>query len=288
MALIDFRVQPGFFHHPKIVALREACGEHAVLCILQLWAHAAENAPDGNLHAMSDAMIEIAAGWMGSACEMGKFVAQLRKPDAVLLDGNQLHDWQEHQPFLCGRKERSKKARHAARMRWACSSDAKTEKGNAPSPLPLPSPSPSPLPLPAELPVVDNSKLTDEEFGWITETLRLVAGSTDPFGLLGSLHVRGYTNDRAIMWALYRLQIRRYDRTLEKVREPVGYLYDMLDKMGDRPVSISQGGDNNYFREELSIKDWYKKIFPAPGESGSTVRGGGFKPLGQLLPGEEK
>jgi type II secretory pathway pseudopilin PulG len=144
MARIDFRVQTGFFRHPKTISLREACGEHAVLCLLQLWAHAAENAQDGNLDAMSDANIEKAAGWHGQACEKGKFVEQLRHPDSLFLDGKQIHDWQEHQPFLAGSKERSRKARHAARMRWACSDDAKTEKGNTPlpsSPLPtLPSP----------------------------------------------------------------------------------------------------------------------------------------------------
>jgi hypothetical protein len=145
MAKNDFRVQPSFFRHPKTVCLREACGEHGVLCLLQLWGHACDNAQDGDLDAMSDANIEIAAGWHGQACKKGIFVEQLRNPDSRFLDGKQLHDWLEHQPFLAGHKDRSKKARHAARMRWACSSDAKTEKGNAPllsSPLPT---SPSPI-----------------------------------------------------------------------------------------------------------------------------------------------
>lgn len=161
MARIDFRVQPGFFRHWKTIALREACGEHAVLCLLQLWAHAAENAPDGNLDAMSDPSIEIAAGWIGRACEKGKFVEQLRNPDSLFLDGRQLHDWQEHQPFLAGHLERSKKAKHAARMRWACSVDAKPCGPNAPSPSPLPLPSPSPSPKEEEIVGLRPSDLKD-------------------------------------------------------------------------------------------------------------------------------
>jgi len=147
MALIDFRIQPGFFRHHKTKALRDACGEHAVLCLLELWAYAAENAPDGNLDALSDASIERQAGWEGSAYEKGKFVAQLRDKESLFLDGEngkQLHDWQEHQPFLASKKKRSAYAKHAARMRWACRSDAEIKKGNAPLPLPPPLPSPSP------------------------------------------------------------------------------------------------------------------------------------------------
>jgi hypothetical protein len=133
MSRIDFRVQPAFFHHHKTKCLRRACGEHGVLCLLQLWGHAADNVPDGNLASMSDNAIEIAAGWDGPEDEQGKFVAQLRNPDSRFLDDNQLHDWQEHQPYLCGHKTRSEKAKNAARMRWACSEHAKTKIEQCPS-----------------------------------------------------------------------------------------------------------------------------------------------------------
>lgn len=118
MARIDFRVEPSFFHHHKTKCLRRACGEHGVFCLLQLWGHAAENVPDGNLASMTDNAIESAAGWDEPGDEPSKFVAQLRHEDSRYLDDKQLHDWQEHQPYLCGHKERSEKAKNAAAAKW--------------------------------------------------------------------------------------------------------------------------------------------------------------------------
>jgi len=253
MALIDFRIQPGFFRHHKTKALRDACGEHAVLCLLELWAYAAENAPDGNLDALSDASIERQAGWEGSAYEKGKFVAQLRDKESLFLDGEngkQLHDWQEHQPFLASKKKRSAYAKHAARMRWACRSDAEIKKGNAPLPLPSPLPSPSPEILAAK-PNAAHQSIIDyfcQEYQTRTGVPYAFQGGKD--GKLIKAMLRTWTED----------QMQKLIRQLFKTTD------DFIAKT-DRGVSVLSACQNKLAQEcresaklQLEADAWQKQL----------------------------
>lgn len=141
----DFRLQPGFFTHPKTVKLQRKLGSDGVLCLLRLWGHAAENRPTGDLSGMDDTDIAIASAWQGPSDPT--FVACL--VEIRWLDGKnrnyQIHDWKHWQAWLSHAPEREASARHAASMRWACGGHA---RGNAPSPIPTPDPSPDPSPTP--------------------------------------------------------------------------------------------------------------------------------------------
>ncbi len=183
MALVDFRVEPSFFNHRKTRALKAACGEHGVLCLLQLWAYAATHKPSGNLAGMSDRTIEIEAGWDQAGDEPLKFITQIRTPEFNFLDEFQLHDWGDHQPFLVSREARSERARRAAKARYASLETASSMRpacpeakigaasmlracvehenvpvvhAPSPSPSPTPPPSPSPLPSPTQLSLPDS------------------------------------------------------------------------------------------------------------------------------------
>ena len=57
-----------------------------------------------------------------------------------------LHDWEDHQPWVCHADERSQRAKEAALARWGSKSNANSMRGacethtkrNAPSPSPIP------------------------------------------------------------------------------------------------------------------------------------------------------
>ena len=267
MARIDFRVQPGFFHHPKTICLREACGSHAVLCLLQLWSHAAENAPDGKLDAMSDASIEIAAGWIGSACEKGKLVVQLRHSDSLFLDGKQLHDWHEHQPFLSGHKARSKCAQNAARMRWAKKKDAEPCDADAPSPSPLPSPSPSPKDLKeSKITKVDTSTSADRQISqdvdFCVKAIRRMASKSRVFEM--DLTRNGDLHKKMIDWS-------RKCSGLPWVMFCMGNLWQWVQRKRDcglgewKTLGDPIGGENDIFATagiERPLNYLYSMVFP--------------------------
>lgn len=142
MSKNDIRLAVGMVDHPKTAKLIRRCGEDSFRCLLRLWCWARENRPDGILSNMDDDDIEIAAGWSG---EIGAFIIGLRHG---WLDGEQLHDWDEHQGWACGAKARSDRAKKAAKAKWdkrdVCLSNAQADSeqslGSAPSPSPSPKP----------------------------------------------------------------------------------------------------------------------------------------------------
>ena len=168
----DFRVSIALTDHPKTIKLMRRLGDRSFFNLMRLWGYVAVNKPNGQLSGVDVEDIEIAADWRG---EPGLFVSTLL--DLGFLDQGDLmlcvHDWMEHNEFAAYSKERSEKARQAARKRWTndkgnkgdmlndaksnatsineqCEehtpADAKIGSSNAPSPTPSPKPKPSPSP----------------------------------------------------------------------------------------------------------------------------------------------
>jgi hypothetical protein len=152
----DFRVKVGFFSHFKTRRLIREAGHEAVIGFMRLWEYCASAAgpKDGDLSGLDDLDIEAIADWSG---DRGKFVAALRS--CHYLDGHQIHEWGEHQPWVATFGKRSETARENANQRWgshaprigarhtnrmraACAPHARS---NAPSPSPSPLPDLDPV-----------------------------------------------------------------------------------------------------------------------------------------------
>lgn len=110
----DIRLGVGFFRHIKTIRLRKELGAHGVLALQELWCWAAEHRPDGDLSGMTDEEIAGVASWGG---DPNQFVHSLSQ-NGWLDGGKQIHDWDDHQPYIVDSKERSKSARNAARAKW--------------------------------------------------------------------------------------------------------------------------------------------------------------------------
>jgi len=165
--MTDFRITTTFFGHMKTLKLMRkldaqicasapyANGTNGVLCLLQLWAYAAENRRKGVLSGMNAEDIEAVSHWHGEA---ESFVQCL--VDVGFLDVSDdgvfaLHNWEDRNPWAFHADERSEAAKAAANARWGKSKKAdgmrsalrKDAKGNADvckEQCPFPSPIPSP------------------------------------------------------------------------------------------------------------------------------------------------
>ena len=147
----DYRVEFDFPDHPKTRRLIRACGADGVLALMRLWAFAGRYRAKGVLYDMSCEDIAIAARWPSEPATAAKFVEALLESgflDKTTDSIHVLHDWEEHNPYLFHREERSLRAKHAAQSRWGKDlADAPgTKRHNAPSPTPTPSPDPTPFP----------------------------------------------------------------------------------------------------------------------------------------------
>jgi len=118
----DFRIEVGFFRHPKTRRLIAALGLPAAWSLPQLWEFAAVNKPSGELSGMTHADIA-AASWYDGDPEV--FVAELLR--LRWLDksrrGLEIHDWAEHQPFVVDAPRRREQARRAAGAKWDSAAD---------------------------------------------------------------------------------------------------------------------------------------------------------------------
>lgn len=148
----DARISTALAEHPKTKKLQKRLGAAGCWGLVCLFLWTARNRPEGSLSGMSDEDIELAANWQG---EDGALVLAL---SAVgFIDGQigerQIHDWEEHNPWAYGARERSDAARAAAKSRWGKGKDAEGMRsacgphaacndphaeGNAPSPSPSP------------------------------------------------------------------------------------------------------------------------------------------------------
>jgi hypothetical protein len=154
---LDIRIAVTWPDHPKTVKLARRLGPEAVICLVRLWCHAAQNKPDGILNGMSVEDIEIAAKWTG---EYESFVKTLVDLKWLTEDAGcyTIHDWEEHNPYAFHAPKRKAKARLAANVRHAkstieqCSNGdlALRQSGNSTAPYPSPVPAPSPEPKKSE------------------------------------------------------------------------------------------------------------------------------------------
>lgn len=156
----DLRLALGWVDHLKTRRLIDEVGERGALCLLRLWAYAAQNHPDGTFASTDD--VEPAAGWRG---RRGVLLSALIRLRWLEEDGVTLHDWREEQPWIAGKARRVASAKANAEARWNRKRDAEptipqcgshsgtdadsmrtAENGNAPSPIPTPTPIPTPSP----------------------------------------------------------------------------------------------------------------------------------------------
>lgn len=110
----DIRLAVGWLKHLKTRMLRRRLGADGPLSLLALWCYAAENHKDGSLAGLTDDQIEEAAEWPGPR---GALVEALR--DIGWLDGSELHDWADEQPFVAHSAERVERAKRAGEARAA-------------------------------------------------------------------------------------------------------------------------------------------------------------------------
>jgi hypothetical protein len=156
----DIRVEVSFRGHRKRKRLKLLLGPESTDFLLDLWISAAMSHPSGILEGMDEIDIALDAGWEG---DPKVFVDALVTCGFMEKDDEtetyRLHDWEEHQPYVCHAPERSASASNAARVKWEKKRNAESmrsvahtegkpsamrneEKRNAPSPSPSPSPSP--------------------------------------------------------------------------------------------------------------------------------------------------
>ncbi len=111
----DIRVYVGFFESRKTYKLKKALGAEAVLCLLQLWARAANARQDGILSGWDEEDIAFESGWSNTSDDSLTFVKTLVKVgyvDEKNVDGDYvLHNWDEWQEWTITENERSDKSR---------------------------------------------------------------------------------------------------------------------------------------------------------------------------------
>jgi hypothetical protein len=83
-----------------------------------------------------------------------------------------------------------------------------------------------------------------------------------------------------LAWCLNRLNHRIHSE-IEPVESPWAFIQDM---MKNRPAvpSITEGGDDNYFRAEKTVEEYCNPILGIVGQKPTPVRGGDFMPFGKI------
>ncbi len=153
----DLRIDFGFFTHRKTKKLIAVLGLQGAWSLLNLWARAAESRPKGKLHDMDEMDIALDAQWPGNPQEFCSALLQLHWLDRNGDGVYEIHDWEQHQGWVCHAPERSQRARENIEKRWGKVRAKKARKQGSirseydsysGSNTPSPSPSPSPLPSP--------------------------------------------------------------------------------------------------------------------------------------------
>lgn len=120
----DIRVETTFKGHRKRRRLNEILQREATGYLLDLWITIGQERPSGVLTNWDEKDIALAAGWEGDAQQ---FVDALMQAKLLDVNGDKVfhpHDWEEHQPWICGTTER----REAARKAGIASAIAKANK----------------------------------------------------------------------------------------------------------------------------------------------------------------
>ena len=116
--MADIRIDITFWMHFKRRRLEQQLGAQGVLCLINLWLATAANNPDGNLRHMSPADIALYAQWPGDPKAFCSALVETKFLDVTEDGGFVIHEWKEHQPWVCHARERSELARKAAQRRW--------------------------------------------------------------------------------------------------------------------------------------------------------------------------
>jgi hypothetical protein len=151
--MTDFRVDTGFWDHPKIVMLKQKHGPTAPEALQRLWSYAARYRCKGILHGMNKESLA------NMVCNFSDSTIINTMVDLRLLDYDggyyAIHDWKKWNGFAYHSDDRSEQSRNAAETRWS-----KKGKNNQPpnadriansnaecsTPSPIPTPSPKPKP----------------------------------------------------------------------------------------------------------------------------------------------
>jgi len=153
MSNSDFRITTDALDHPKLVKLKRLTGDAGIICLFRLWGFTARYHPKGDLDAMTDEDIEIAAKWDGHPGDFFRALITLKLLDET-LGLYAIHDWSEHNAYAFYAPERSEKAKHAAQVREQRKIDKQSSRRSSirssrrSSPSPNPSPNPNPIPSP--------------------------------------------------------------------------------------------------------------------------------------------
>ena len=136
----DFRIEIGFFSHPKTQKLRRRLKAEGESALVRLWSHTAQYRPRGVLTGMDTEDIALAAAWQGDADEFVRTLEELRFLDR---DGSawSVHDWKDHNAYAYAAPDRSEKSRRAA--------EAKRNKRSQDRERAVPDRGPSIAPAPA-------------------------------------------------------------------------------------------------------------------------------------------
>ena len=113
----DIRISETWYYNLKRKRLIRRLGHKAAIALIDLWIYASQHRPDGNFEGMSDESIAEAAQYDGKSDALVRTLHELTFIEGE--SGNyRLHDWEEHQPFICNAEARSKAASKAANVRW--------------------------------------------------------------------------------------------------------------------------------------------------------------------------
>ena len=117
MGSSDFRVQVGFFEHPKVRKLQAKLDYAGVVALLHLYQFLTlQKSCDGMLSGMDSDDIAVAADYRGVPAELVKALTDCRLMDRY-RNTYRIHDWASHNPWVASFGDRSAKARHAANVK---------------------------------------------------------------------------------------------------------------------------------------------------------------------------
>lgn len=115
----DFRISTTIFLHRKLIRLKRLTGPGAFEHLCRLWAEVARTEPSGRLEGWTVDDVEAAADWTGEAGAFCLAVVSVGWLDPLPDDtGFELHDWEEHQPWVVGAPKRRERAKKGAAARW--------------------------------------------------------------------------------------------------------------------------------------------------------------------------
>jgi len=119
----DIRIATSFPDHPKHKRLMRLIGPMATYYLIRLWVIASQAKPKGFLAGWDESDIAEAAGFPQDREPhvLVKALMDCGSPGFLeIINGvYYLHDWEDHQGWVCGAPERSESAKKAARARWA-------------------------------------------------------------------------------------------------------------------------------------------------------------------------